>query len=467
MNKRFLQGDFLLDSQTAETLYHQHAAKMPIIDYHCHIDPRQIYEDKPFDNLSDLWFQGDHYKWRAMRSCGVAEQYITGGADPDEKFQQWANILPRLIGNPLYHWAHLELQRYFGIDLPLGPRTYQEIWKKANQKMSSMSPRRIIEQSNVEVICTTDDPADDLRWHQLLQADESLSCQVFPAFRPDKALGINLPGFPDYLRKLSDSSKIVISSLDKLKQALTARLDAFCRLGCRTADHGLDYVIFEESLDADAIFQKALIGQAVAQKEADAFKTNLLCFLASQYRQRGMVMQLHFGAIRNCNPAAFDALGPDTGFDAIWGKADSGKNLAGLLGTIEKDGGLPKTILYSLNPQDNAQLDAIIGCFQTGECPGKLQHGSAWWFNDSITGMTEHIINLANFSALGHFIGMLTDSRSLLSFTRHEYFRRILCNIIGQWVDKGEYPRDMDTLGHLIEDICYHNAKRYFLPEQQ
>ena len=463
MAKPFLDRDFLLTGDTACALFHKHAAKAPIIDYHCHIDPRQIYDDHVFADLTEAWLGGDHYKWRAMRSCGVEEKYITGSDTTGwEKFKKWAEVLPQLIGNPLYHWTHLELQRYFNIHKPLNPDTAKDIWDRANAMLPKLSVRQIIKQSQVKVICTTDDPVDDLRWHKLLSKEEGLGCQVLPAFRPDKAMNIDKPGFQEYLEKLGQAADVTIQSMDTLKDALRKRLAFFVSMGCVASDHGLDYVMHQKGVDTAAVLKEALSGEAPTQEEADAFKTEVMCFLAQLYRQHGVVMQLHYGAVRNNNPAALSALGPDTGYDAIWGAANSGAKLGALLGRMEQDGGLPKTILYSLNPTDNAQIGSIIGCYQSAEHPGKVQHGSAWWFNDTKTGMQEQIISLANLSALATFIGMLTDSRSFLSYTRHEYFRRVLCDVIGGWVDGGEYPADMAYLGQMVENICYNNTLNYF-----
>ena len=457
--KPFMDEDFLLTTDTARHLYHEHAGKMPVVDYHCHIDPKAIYEDTVYENLSQVWLGGDHYKWRAMRSNGIEERFITGqDTTPYEKFTKWAATVPRLIGNPLYHWT-----RYFNIETPLAPDTCAEIWQTANQKLETLSVRKIIEKSDVRVICTTDDPADDLRWHQLIREDKSLAVRVLPAFRPDKAVNIDKPGFSDYIMKLGSVCGFPIRTVDDLKAALRARILNFVQMGCKAADHGLDYIVHvigEDNLDA--ILQQALAGIAVSQKQADAFKTEILTFLAAQYKQQDIVMQLHYGAVRNNNRHALAQLGPDTGYDAIYGRADSGLALGALLGSLEAADILPKTIIYSLNPTDNAQIGAIIGCFQSGEIPGKIQHGSAWWFNDTRTGMIEQMTSLANLSVLANFIGMLTDSRSFLSYTRHEYFRRILCELIGNWVENGEYPADMASLGSMVEDISYHNAVRYF-----
>lgn len=457
----FMDQDFLLSGETARYLYHRHAQNMPIIDYHCHIDPREIYEDRPFEDLSQVWLGGDHYKWRAMRADGVAEKYITGDAAPYEKFEKWAETLPRLIGNPLYHWTHLELQRYFGISEPLGPGSCREIWERANGQLRSLSPRKVLARSRVRVLCTTDDPADDLRWHALLREESGLDCRVLPAFRPDRALHIEKPGFAGYIRLLGRAAGIEIRDMDTLKEALDRRLDFFVSMGCRAADHGMDRIPLPGG-DAKAALQKALRAEALAPGEAEGYRAELLVHLAGAYAERGIVMQLHYGVQRNLSPRAFAALGPDTGFDAIAGGADSGLRLAGLLGAVEEAGQVPKTIVYSLNPADNAQIASVLGCFQNAERPGKMQHGSAWWFNDSLSGMREQLVNLAVHSALGRFIGMLTDSRSFLSYTRHEYFRRLLCDLLGGWADRGEYPSDPDALGRMVEDICYNNVNAYF-----
>lgn len=463
MSNTFLGKDFLLSGETARALYHQHAASMPIIDYHCHIDPRQIYEDHVFSDLTEAWLGGDHYKWRAMRTCGVAEKYITGADTTGwQKFEKWAQVMPQLIGNPLYHWTHLELQRYFDIHEPLNPLSAKAIWDKANAMLPKLSVRRLIAKSRVKVICTTDDPVDDLKWHKLLAQEEGMGCQVLPAFRPDKALNVDKPGFVAYLQTLGKAAGLDINDLDSLKRALAKRLNYFVSLGCLASDHGLDYIMFEGHTDPEIALKKALVGEEPTRQEADAFKTHVMVYLAGLYREHGVVMQLHYGAVRNNNPVAFSALGPDTGYDAIWGAPDSGLRLGQLLGRMEEQGGLPKTIIYSLNPSDNAVIGSIIGCFQGTEHPGKVQHGSAWWFNDTKTGMLEQITSLANFSALGTFIGMLTDSRSFLSYTRHEYFRRVLCQLIGSWVDAGEYPADMAYLGQMVEDISYNNTLNYF-----
>jgi glucuronate isomerase len=462
MSAEFMGKDFLLTNETAKILFHEYASKQPIVDYHCHIDPKQIYEDKTFEDIAEIWLGGDHYKWRAMRNNGAQEKHITGDASPFEKFQKWAETVPKLIGNPLYHWTHLELQRYFDIYETLSPETCDIIWKKANEKLRTLSVRNIIKQSNVSVICTTDDPTDDLIWHKKIKEDSQVKFKVFPTFRPDKLLNIESGGFKQYLKELEKVSGKKADNLASLKEIITDRLDYFVDMGCRVSDHALNYVVFKEEANIEEILQKALNDNPLTIEEIETYKTEMLCFLAGLYFDRDIVMQLHYGTVRNVNQKAFDSLGPDTGYDAIWGSANNGKKLGALLNKINSGGKLPKTIVYSLNPCDNAQIETIIGCFQKSEHPGWMQHGSAWWFNDTKQGMEAQITELANMSVLGNFVGMLTDSRSFLSYTRHEYFRRILCNIIGSWVERGEYPNNIDKLGKMVEDICHNNAVSYF-----
>ncbi len=459
----FIGENFLLGSETARALYHGHAATLSIVDYHCHINPKEIYEDLHYKNITEVWLAGDHYKWRVIRANGYPERVITGDADPYEKFEAWAHTVPKLIGNPLYHWTHLELMRYFGIEETLSPRTCKEIWERSNKTLKTLSVRKILELSNVTAICTTDDPADDLHYHKLLQADKTLKTRVLPAFRPDKAVNIGKPAFREYVKKLEAASGIAIRDIDGMKAALAQRLDYFSSLGCVASDHGLDYIVSEEHREnANAILTAALNGKSPTRQEEDIYKTELLLFLAEEYQKRGWVMQLHYGAVRDNNPPTFEKLGPDTGYDAISGVAGSGMALGKFFGMLEQKESLPKTIVYSLNPVDNAQIGTVIGCFQKGELPGKLQHGSAWWFNDTRRGMVDQLTSFAELSVLPNFVGMLTDSRSFLSYTRHEYFRRILCDLLGAWVENGEYPRDMEVLGAMVRDISYFNAVRYF-----
>ncbi len=463
--KEFMDQDFLLETPTAQKLYHGYAEKQPIIDYHCHVDPKEIFENRRFENIYQTWLEGDHYKWRVMRSNGVEERYITGDASEREKFQKFAEALPKAIGNPMYHWCHLELRTYFGYQGVLNGETAQEVWDLSEKKLKEdgMDVRGIIRQSNVAMIGTTDDPTSTLEWHKRLKEDASFQATVAPSFRPDKALNIEKPGWKAFLQELGASAGVEITSLETLEQALKNRMDAFTQAGCRAADHGLDYVPYREASrqDVDAVLQKGLTDEAVTLEETEQFKTALLVFCAEQYAKMGWVMQIHYNCMRNPNSAMFAKLGPDCGFDCM-NNVNCGGALYALLDRLYRTNSLPKTILYSLNPGENEMLDTMIGAFQGTEAAGKLQHGSAWWFNDNKTGMQDQLISLANLSLLGNFIGMLTDSRSFLSYTRHAYFRRILCNLVGGWIENGEYPADMAAAGALIEDICYHNAKRYF-----
>lgn len=459
-----INDGFLLKSDTAKRLY-EAAKDMPIIDYHCHIDPREIYENRRFDNITQVWLGGDHYKWRLMRSNGVTEDEITGDADDYTKFLRFAEMLPKAIGNPMYHWCHLELKRFFGYDGVLNGDTAREVYDLCNKKLrqDGMTVRAIIEKSNVKMIGTTDDPADDLKWHKLIAEDKSFNTAVCPTFRPDKAVNIDKAGFADYIKKLSAAAEIDIKTVSDVKAALEKRLDYFCLLGCRATDHGLDYVVYEPASEesVNEIFKRALRGEKVSQLEADRYKTELMLFLGEKIAEKGIVMQLHYGAQRNTNTVMFNKLGADTGFDCISVK-NCGEALTGFLNALNVKGKLPKTIIYSLNPNDNELIDTVLGCFQGTEAQGKIQHGSAWWFGDTKSGMEAQLKSLANLSLLGNFVGMLTDSRSFLSYTRHEYFRRILCNLLGEWVENGEYPDDKITLETIVRDISYNNAKKYF-----
>lgn len=461
----FINDDFLLKTKTARRLYHGYAEDMPIIDYHCHINPQEIYEDRKFENITQVWLGGDHYKWRLMRSNGVSEDEITGDADDYTKFLRFAEMLPKAIGNPMYHWCHLELKRFFGYDGVLNGDTAREVYDLCNKKLrqDGMTVRAIIEKSNVKMIGTTDDPADDLKWHKLLAEDKSFKTAVCPTFRPDKAVNIDKAGFADYIKKLSEAAEIDIKTVSDVKAALEKRLDYFCSLGCRATDHGLDYVVYEPASaeSVNEIFKRALRGEKVSQSEADRYKTELMLFLGEKIAEKGIVMQLHYGAQRNTNTVMFNKLGADTGFDCISVK-NCGEALTGFLNALNVKGKLPKTIIYSLNPNDNELIDTVLGCFQGTEAQGKIQHGSAWWFSDTKSGMEAQLKSLANLSLLGNFVGMLTDSRSFLSYTRHEYFRRILCNILGEWVENGEYPDDEDTLGKIVKNISFCNAEKYF-----
>lgn len=463
--KQFMDKDFLLSTDMAKTLYHDYASKVPVLDYHCHINPQEIAENRKFENITQVWLGGDHYKWRQMRSNGVEERYITGDASDREKFQKWAETMPKLIGNPLYHWSHLELKTYFGYEGYLNGDTAEEVWNLCNEKLQqdSMTVRNIIKQSNVTLICTTDDPIDSLEWHKKIAEDDTFDVQVLPAWRPDKAMNIEKPDFAAYIGKLSAASGVNVTDLASLKEALKNRMDFFAANGCSVSDHGLEYVMYfpAEDAEVDAILKKALAGETLTKEEQAKYKTAFMLFVARQYNRLNWVMQLHYGCKRDNNAYKFQQLGPDTGFDCINDYAPSAQ-MADFLNALSGTNEIPKTIIYSLNPNDNASIGTIIGCFQGPGVAGRIQQGSAWWFNDHKTGMTEQMTSLANLGCLGNFIGMLTDSRSFLSYTRHDYFRRIMCQLIGGWVDNGEYPADMKSLKEIVEGISYYNAVKYF-----
>ena len=456
----FMDKDFLLTTPTAQKLYHETAASCPIIDYHCHLNPQEIFEDRRFENITQVWLGGDHYKWRLMRSFGVDERFITGDAPDREKFQKWAETLSLAIGNPLYHWSHLELKNYFGFEGHLAPENAEEVWKLCNEKLAQpeFSARNLILRSKVEVICTTDDPADSLEWHRRLAGAASFPVKVLPSFRPDKAMCLEKPDYLDYLVRLysPESFKALV---DVLKQ----KLDFFVSLGCRVSDHGLAAVPFAPVPEdvVDHIYQNRLAGILPSALEEKMFKTALLVELGRAYHARGVVMQLHFGVIRDNSRRVFTALGPDAGMDSIGDQASIAE-LAAFLNALDETGELPKTVIYSLNPNDNAAIESVMGAFQTGEARGKLQHGSAWWFNDHKRGIQAQLESLAAEGHLATFVGMLTDSRSFLSYARHEYFRRILCDLIGAWVENGEYPDDLALLTAIVKGICRDNAKAYF-----
>lgn len=466
--KSFMDQDFLLNTDTAKTLYHEYAKKMPVLDYHCHINPQEIAQDRQFENITQVWLGGDHYKWRFMRSNGVEERYITGDASDKEKFFKWAEVLGKAIGNPLFHWSHLELQRYFDYHGVLNKHTAEEVWNLCNAKLadSSMSVRSLIKQSNVTLICTTDDPIDSLEWHKQIAEDSSFDVQVLPAWRPDKAMNLEKPDYLDYLSKLSNVSGISVTSFKTLKEALSNRMDFFASMGCNVSDHGLEYVMYVPASDEEieAIFAKrakAASGDVLTTEEELKFKTAFMLFVGNEYSKRNWVMQLHYGTKRDNNKRMYAKLGPDTGYDCINNYAPSSQT-ADFLNALEENNALPKTIIYSLNPNDNAAIGTLLGCFQDSTAVAKIQQGSAWWFNDHKQGMIDQITSLANLGNLSGFVGMLTDSRSFLSYTRHEYFRRILCNFIGTLVENGEFPADMDTLSEIVTDISYNNAVRYF-----
>ena len=461
--RTFMDRDFLLPTDTARRLYHEIAAPLPIIDYHCHLNPREIYEDRRFENITQLWLEGDHYKWRLARAMGVEERFVTGDAPDREKFQRWAETLALAVGNPLYHWSHLELRNFFGYEGLLSGDTAGEVWRLCGEKLAQpgFSARGLIRRSNVEALCTTDDPADSLEWHERLAASD-FEVRVLPAFRPDRALGIENVNYVNYIEKLSASSQIQIENYDNLKAALTQRMDFFQAHGCRVSDHGLATVPYAPAGEValEAIFQKRLAGGKPSPAETAQFQTGLLLFLFREYAARGWAAQLHTGVLRDNSPRLFRLLGPNAGLDSVGARADI-PALAAFLGNLDETDQLPKTILYSLDPNDNTALETVMGCFQ-GAGAGKMQHGAAWWFNDHKEGIQAQLKSLAAQGMLATFVGMLTDSRSFLSYARHEYFRRVLCGLLGDWVEAGEYPADEKALRQIVEGVCYQNAKRYF-----
>lgn len=466
--KQFLCEDFLLHSDIARRLYHDYAADMPIYDYHCHLNPREIAENRRFDNLGQIWLEGDHYKWRGMRSAGIPEQLITGRDSSDyEKYQAWAKTVPMTLGNPLYHWTHLELRRPFGITGKVfGPETAQSIWNEANEKLAQpeFSARGIMQQMNVHMVGTTDDPADSLEYHRQIAQDDSFDIEVRPSWRPDRAFKIELDGFTDYIAKLRQSADVDICRFSDLLTALESRLVHFAQHGCVASDHGIEILRYAPVPDEsvlDTILQKRLAGEIPDETATAQFATAVLVWLGKQYAKRGWVMQLHIGALRNNNTRMFKLLGADSGFDSI-GDAPVAYPLSRLLDEMDKTDELPRTILYCLNPRDNEVLATMIGNFQGGGIAGKVQFGSGWWFNDQKDGMQRQLEQLSQLGLLSRFVGMLTDSRSFLSYTRHEYFRRILCNMLGTLAVNGEIPADENMLGQMVRDICFNNAQRYF-----
>ena len=462
--KRFLDKDFLLETETAKRLFHEYAENMPIIDYHCHLNPKEIYEDMKYNNITEVWLGGDHYKWRQMRSNGVEEKYITGDASDKDKFIKWAETLEMAIGNPLYHWSHLELKKYFGYEGYLSSETAEEVWELCNDKLKNgdLSARKLIEVSNVDVICTTDDPVDSLEWHKKIKED-NFSVRVLPTWRPDKALHIEKDSFSDYLHTLSAVSGVEIKDFDSLIEALKIRMDFFVENGCKVSDHGLEYIMYENYTDNEVneILKKKLNGNQLSETEQRKFKTAFMVAMGKEYAKKNLVMQLHYGVIRDLNKRIFNTLGADAGIDAV-NNYSSSVETGRYLNALAEENLLPKTIIYPLNSSDFDAVGTIIGCFQDSDTIGKVQHGSGWWFNDNKTGMISQMTSLANLGLLGNFIGMLTDSRSFLSYTRHEYFRRIMCNLIGNLVENGEYPEDEKSLKKIVEGISYKNAKRYF-----
>lgn len=463
--KQFMDDHFLLTNETAAHLYNTYAKDMPIIDYHCHLNPQEVYENKQFKTLTNVWLDGDHYKWRLMRANGIEEEKITGSASDYEKFLAWAKTVPMTIGNPLYHWTHLELKRFFNIDEILNEQTAPFIWEKANEKLRSgkFGARDLITRSNVKVICTTDDPTDSLEYHMKLKDVQGFETQVLPSFRPDKGLEINQEGFKSWIAKLQDCSNRSIHTYDDLLKALESRARFFHSMGGRLSDHALNKMVYTKTSkeEVSEIFLKALKGEGVSTEEESKYKSYTLIFLGKLYNELGWAMQFHLHALRNNNTKMFRQLGPDTGYDSMY-DGQVAEPLVQLLDQMDVQNSLPKTILYSLNPKDNYVLASIIGSFQGDGIPGKLQLGTAWWFNDQREGMLEQMKALSNVGLFSRFIGMLTDSRSFLSYTRHEYFRRLVCSLIGTWVEEGEVPNDQQLLEQIVKGICYENAKDYF-----
>ncbi|MFA5577122.1 MAG: glucuronate isomerase [Tissierellaceae bacterium] len=463
--RMFLDENFLLTGMTAEILYEEYARDMPIIDYHCHLSPKEIAENKTYKNITEIWLGGDHYKWRAMRSNGIDEELITGNGSDYDKFKAWAKTVPYCLGNPLYHWSHLELKRYFDMDVIINEDTADEIWEKTNAMLSTaeFTTRKLLEKMNVKVVCTTDDAIDSLEYHKMIRQDKDFDIKVLPALRPDKGINIQNEGFAEWIDKLGQVSNVGISNYDDLKKALKKRVDFFHHEGCRISDHGIDRIFYAEATEeeVDQIFQKAMAGEAISNLESDKYKTKIMIYLASLYSDLGWAMQLHIGALRNNNSKMMKLLGPDTGYDSI-GDWEIAEPLARLLDEINSSNQLPKTIIYSLNSKDNDVIATMIGNFQDGKIPGKLQFGTAWWFNDQKDGIEKQIKSLASLGLLRRFVGMVTDSRSFLSYTRHEYFRRVLCNVVGNWADEGELPYDIELLGSMIREISYENAINYF-----
>jgi glucuronate isomerase len=463
--KKFLDENFLLNSKTAQRLYHEFAKEMPIIDFHCHLSSAQIAMDHQFENLTQVWLYGDHYKWRAMRTNGVDESYCTGDKNDWEKFQKWAETVPYTLRNPLYHWTHLELQRYFDVNEILNGDTAKKIYNKCTAKLqtSEYSVRNLLRKMNVKLVCTTDDPVDSLEYHVQLKQD-GFEIPVLPAFRPDNAMNVTDPViFNQYIKKLEAITKIAISSFDDFLFALQNRHDFFASVGCSVSDHGLEEIYAEDftGVEVDTIFNKVHAGKMLNQAEQLKFKSAMLLHFAEWDWEKGWVQQFHLGAMRNNNSRMVQSLAPDTGWDSI-GDFSQGKGLARFLDKLDSNNKLAKTILYNVNPGDNELMATMTGNFNDGSFPGKIQWGSAWWFLDQKNGMTSQINGLSDIGLISRFVGMITDSRSFLSYPRHEYFRRILCGLFGEEIENGELPNDIDWVGKVIQDICYHNAKNYF-----
>lgn len=462
---KFINDDFMIHNKYGKILYNKYAKDMPIFDYHCHLDAKEIWEDRKFTNITEAWLEGDHYKWRAMRACGVEERKITGDIGDYDKFLQWSKIVPQLIGNPLYHWTHLELKKFFDIDICLNEESAEKIWEETKSKLhkTSIGARKLIEMSNVFAVCTTNDPIEDLTYHKKLKRDNTFRTRVIPAMRPDKALNIEMEDYSEYIIELEKASNLKIKKFYDLMKALTLRVEFFNDNGCRASDHAFNYIPYRRASyeELDLILLKALEGREITIEEEEKYKTELMIFLAKEYCKRDWAMEIHIGALRDVNKNMVDRLGVEKGYDSI-NDYRYGKELGELLNAIEITNELPRTILFTLNPKDNYLLSTMAGCFQ-GEEEGisKVQFGTAWWFLDHKIGMEEQMKILASTGVLSKFIGMLTDSRSFLSYPRHDYFRRILCNLIGEYIELGEYPWDEAYLGKMIKDICFNNARNY------
>lgn len=463
--KTFLDGNFVLDCSEAEELYHQYAKELPIIDYHCHLSPKDIAENRKFNNLTEIWLEGDHYKWRAMRTHGVDERYCTGDAEPYQKFEKWAETVPYTLRNPLYHWTHMELKRPFGIQKLLSPATAREIYDECTHMLQQdeFTTQGILKQMKVEVVCTTDDPTDTLEYHQQIR-NSGIELKVLPTFRPDKTLAVEDPAtYNNYLNKLGEITNKSIEHFIDLLDALQQRLDFFHEMGGRLSDHGLEriYAVPFSDQDVNHLFHKVRLGNMLNSDEAEQIKSAVLYHLGHMYHEKNWTQQFHLGALRNNSTRMKMTLGPDTGFDSI-GDFEMARPLSRYLDSLDNDNRLAKTILYNLNPRDNALMATMIGNFNDGSVAGKMQFGTGWWFLDQKNGMEDQIQNLSNMGLLSHFVGMLTDSRSFLSYPRHDYFRRILCNILGEDIRKGLIPRDMEMVGNMVKNISYYNARNYF-----
>jgi glucuronate isomerase len=463
--KNFLDDNFLLPNKSAERLYHYYARQMPIIDYHCHLPPDQIAQDTRFENLTQIWLYGDHYKWRALRANGVNEAYITGHKSDFEKFEKWADTIPYTLRNPLYHWTHLELQRYFGIHDILNPSTAKKIYDDCTAQLQTpeFSVRNLLTRMNVETVGTTDDPLDNLEYHQQIKQD-GFSVKILPAYRPDKAMNADdIEALNIYINKLEQVVSTDIADYDTYLQGLKRRHDYFAENGCCLSDHGLEHIYAEDYTEEEirSIFKKIRTNHPLLPLEILKFKSAMLFEFALWDHEKGWVQQYHLGALRNNNARAFRTIGPDTGFDSI-GDFSQAKALSRFLNKLDSEDRLAKTIVYNLNPVDNEMMAAMVGNFNDGSVAGKVQFGSAWWFNDQKDGMTRQINALSNMGLLSRMVGMLTDSRSFMSFPRHEYFRRLLCSILGEDIEKGELPADFEWTGKIVQDICYNNAKEYF-----